>query len=162
MRQTLNRRIVLILSLAVAVLALWHGQLFAAPVCGDRVAYTYTVSRVGVEKVPGSLNDGDRATGISWHTKSRAKTDIVCAFDETQDLGRIEILASKWTKWFIISEIHVSLDDGIGGFGEPFVLPGLVPSPKGQKELRDASCTNHVFSIANPAYASTTTSRARS
>lgn len=150
MHQVLNHSSVSVLPLAVAVLALCQGQLFAAPSCGDRVGYTYTVSRPGVEKVPGSLNDGDRATGISWHTKSKAKTDIVCEFNETQDLGRIEILASKWTKWFIISEIHVSLDDGVGGFGEPFVLPGLPPSPKGQKELRDASCTNHVFSIANP------------
>ena len=150
MRQALNHGRVLVLAFAVAIIALWQGPLFATPSCGDRIGYTYTVSRAGVEKAPGSLNDGDRATGISWHTKTRAKTDIVCEFNETQNLGRIEILASKWTKWFIISEIHVSLDDGIGGFGEPFVLPGLVPSPKGQKELRDASCTNHVFSIANP------------
>ena len=121
----------------------------ASPSGGEPLPYTYTISRPGVEKRSGSLCDGNAATGVSWHTKERATTDIVCEFRETADLERVELLLPKHTKWYIVNELRVSVDDGIGGFGDPFVLPGLVPSPHGQKEIWDASCTNHVFSLSH-------------
>ena len=112
------------------------------------VGYTYTVNRRVTEKKAGSLYDGDLATGLRWHTKFKATTEIVCELSETHQIDKIEINASKWTKWYIISKMHVEVDDGIGGFGTPVILPGLAPSPKNQKALRDASCTNHLFTAS--------------
>ena len=116
------------------------------PPAADLVGYTYSVNRAGAEKTPGSLCDGDSSSGLYWHTKTVARTEIVCELSETSDIDRIEIFAPKWTRWYIVKELQVAVDDGFGGFGDPVVLPGLAPSPKGSQDLHDASCTNHVFS----------------
>ena len=128
-----------------------HGQICAArlPAADNLVDYSYTVDRRVVENKPGSLSDGDGSTGFHWHTKFRAKTDIICELRESREIEKIEIYAPKSTKWFIIDELYVAVDDGFGGFGDPVVIPGFVRSPAGQKELRDASCTNHVFVVRN-------------
>ena len=108
--------------------------------------YSYTVSRRVEEKAAGSLKDGLLDAGISWHTKFKATTDIICEFRETYDVERIEIYVPKWTKWYIVSELRVFRDDGLGDFGAPVVLPGL-PRSTALAGDRDASCTNHLFAV---------------
>ena len=112
----------------------------------DIVPYTYTVDRRDVEKKPGSICDGDTSTGLRWHTKFAAKTDIVCELSEGRAVDKVEIHLPKYTKWYIVKELRVAVDNGFGGFADPVVLPGLVPSPKGGA-IRDNTCTNHVFSV---------------
>ncbi|MBR2982347.1 MAG: hypothetical protein IKC80_03865, partial [Kiritimatiellae bacterium] len=112
----------------------------------DIVPYTYTVDRRDVEKKPGSICDGDTSTGLRWHTKFAAKTDIVCELSEGRAVDKVEIHLPKYTKWYIVKELRVAVDNGFGGFADPIVLPGLVPSPKGGA-IRDNTCTNHVFSV---------------
>ena len=111
------------------------------------VPYAYTVSRRGVEQKAGSLSDGDDTTGLRWHTRWTQPTEIIFELQETHEIDRIEIHAAKKTKWHIIKELIIAVDDGFGGFSDPVTLPGLVSSPPRQKEMRDASCTNHVFSV---------------
>ncbi|MBQ5795670.1 MAG: hypothetical protein IIW14_06710 [Kiritimatiellae bacterium] len=116
------------------------------PESKDLIPYTYTVDRRDVEKKPGSICDGDTSTGLRWHTKFAAKTDIVCELSEGRAVDKVEIHLPKYTKWYIVKEVRVSVDCGLGGFADPIVLPGLVPSPKGGA-IRDNTCTNHVFSV---------------
>ena len=130
----------------LAFVAPLHGA--KMPSAADLVPYTYTIDRRDTEKKPLSLSDGDDATAAIWHTKFAAKTDIVCELEESRILDRIDILLKKYTKWYIVREVRVAVDDGIGGFGEPYVLPGIVDSSR-QTELHDASCTNHVLSLTN-------------
>ncbi len=111
--------------------------------------YTYTIDRRDVEKRPGSLKDGNLTDGVSWHTKFAATTAITCELRETCDLERIEVYVPKWTKWYIVKELRVAVDDGLGGFGDPVVLPGL-PRQTGSEGDRDASCTNHLFVVEKP------------
>ena len=119
------------------------------PADADLVPFTYTVDRRGAEKKAGSLNDGDTATGISWHTKFKSQTEVVCELKESCNIERMEIYSPKWTKWYLIYELRVAVDDGFGDFGDPVVLPGLPRSDLKQKDDRDASCTNHVFTVTN-------------
>ena len=116
------------------------------PSSPNLVPFSYTVDRRDVEKTPGSICDGDTATGLRWHTKFVATTDIVCELKEGRDIERVDLFLPKHTKWYIVKEVRVAVDSGFGGFGDPVVLPGLVPSPKGGA-LRDATCTNHVISV---------------
>ena len=127
-----------------------QAPLLAEPSSAGTVPYTYTFDRRGIEKKAGSLSDGDRSTGLYWHTRWKENTEIICEFRETMELERIEIEAPKHTKWYIIKELRVALDDGFGDFGDPVTLPGHVPSPRGQKEMRDPTCSNYVFTVRNP------------
>ena len=131
----------LVCAVACFVLA---GAWAAAP-----LDYSYTVDRRDVEKKPGSLHDGNLTEGISWHTKFTSTTSITCELRETCDLDCIEIYVPKWTKWYIVKELRVSLDDGHGDFGDPVVLPGL-PRRTNFEGSRDASCTNHLFAVEKP------------
>ena len=119
------------------------------PPCSDLINYTYTINRSGAEKRPGSLCDGDAERGANWYTTYQAATEIVCELKETHEIEKVEIFATKWTKWYIIKKLHVSVDNGVGDFADPVILPGLVPSSEDQKELRDNSCTNHLFTASN-------------
>ena len=130
-------------AMLLAALSLVAEKLPASP---DLVPFTYTVDRRDVEKTPGSICDGDTATGLRWHTKFVSTTDIVCELNESRDIDKVDIYLPKYTKWYIVKEVRVSADSGFGGFADPVVLPGLAPSPKGGA-LKDPSCTNHVFSV---------------
>ena len=111
--------------------------------------YTCSIDRRSAEPAKDLLSDGDDSTGVRWHTKFKATTGIVCELSESREIDMVEIHIPKWNKWHIVDEIRISVDDGTGGFGDPLVMPGLERSPAGQKELRDATCTNHVFSARN-------------
>ena len=63
------------------------------PPSDNLVGYTYSVNRPVTEKTPGSLCDGDSSSGLYWHTKTVARTEIVCELSETSDIDRIEIFA---------------------------------------------------------------------
>ena len=119
------------------------------PPCDDLLDFSYTIDRRGVEKKAGALSDGDSSTGASWHTKQTSRTEIVCELKESSQVDRVEIFAPKWTKWYIIKDVRIAVDDGFGDFGDPIVLPGHPLSNLRQKEDRDASCTNHVFTVTN-------------
>jgi len=128
---------------ASSVLLMLHAA--KLPSHPDLIDYAYTIDRRDTEKRSGLLKDGDTSTGARWHTKFGASTSVICELKESHTIDLIEINVPKYTKWYIINELHVAVDDGFGGFGEPIVIPGYERSP-GKGPLRDASCTNHVFS----------------
>lgn len=111
------------------------------------VPYAYTISRRDVEKKYGSLCDGKVDSGASWFTKWTQKTDVICELTERYTVDRMDICMAKNSKWYILKEIQVATDDGSGKFAAPKILQGFIRSPL-DGPTRDASCTNHVFSIS--------------
>lgn len=111
------------------------------------VPYAYTISRRDVEKKYGSLCDGKVDSGASWFTKWTQKTDVICELTERYTVDRMDICMAKNSKWYILKEIQVATDDGSGKFAAPKILQGFIRSPL-DGPMRDASCTNHVFSIS--------------
>lgn len=102
------------------------------------------------QKTPGILNDGNDQNTVNWHNR---KVAVVCEFDRTCEITGMEIMVRKHTKWYILKELHISLDDGSGIFTPPVIVKtyGVVP-PKGAP-LIDDSCRCYCYQPAVQGYA---------
>ncbi|NLZ60523.1 MAG: hypothetical protein GX901_07665 [Lentisphaerae bacterium] len=90
----------------------------------------------------GVLNDGDDKTEVNWHQR---KVAVICEFDRTYEISSMEIVTKKHTKWYILKELHISLDDGSGEFAAPFIVKTYGKLPEKGAPLIDESCRSYVY-----------------
>lgn len=103
------------------------------------------------EKTAGILNDGNDHNSVNWHNR---KIAVICEFDRTYDLAGLEIIVKKQTKWYILKELHISLDDGSGAFKAPFIVKTYGVVPKKGAALIDESCRSYCYRPEIRGYAS--------
>ena len=132
--------------LFILALTVLSGACFAAKY-DDELKFTYTVNERVSEKRPGSLNDGKESDPVTWKNTPR---EFICALPSTCNLRLIEIAAAKYTKWYLLKEIQVSVDDGAGEFSDPVVIKGYFEPSDFKGPLIDATCTNHHYKVENP------------
>lgn len=113
----------------------------------DETDFTYSFSMPTEEKFPGSLNDGNDNTGVTWR---KLKVSVTGHFDRTVDAAEIEIVTRKYTKWYLLKQLQVSWDDGSGDFSAPVVINTYAHGKKVGNKVVDESCKTYVYSVKNP------------
>jgi hypothetical protein len=113
----------------------------------DELTFSYRIDPRVTEKTENSLCDGMDHTGILWKNGSR---EITCELPHTGNLSLIEITVRKYTRWYMLKELHVSLDDGSGEFGSPVIVKTYhAPWKSGNKDT-DATCKDYVYRVEKP------------
>lgn len=119
----------------------------------DELEFTYSSDRYIAEKVPGTLNDGRDDTRIWWKNMC---PEITCMLQHTSELRKIEIVAGKITKAYFLEEIQISLDNGSGEFGTPYIIQAYGEDPsKTLKKIDynipiDETCRTYYYCWENP------------
>lgn len=103
------------------------------------------------QKTPGILNDGNDQNAVNWHNR---KVAVICEFDRTCDIAGLEIVVKKHTKWYILKELHISIDDGSGTFAPPVMVKTYGVVPKSGAPLIDDSCRSYCYQPVIQGYAS--------
>ncbi len=102
------------------------------------------------EKTPGILNDGNDQNSVNWHNR---KVAVICEFDRTYEVASMEIIVKKHTKWYILKQLHISLDDGSGSFAPPVIVKTYGVLPKSGAPLIDESCRSYCYQPIIQGYA---------
>ena len=100
------------------------------------------------EQTPGSLHDGNPATGAFFDANNRGGLGVlVCELDQKSDLREVCVTLRKATNWYLMKELEVAFDDGCGEFAHPKTVPVPVEKYNGRGPTVDASCTNMTFRV---------------
>lgn len=119
---------------------------------GDELDFQYSFDvPMPEQKTPGILNDGNDQNSVNWHNR---KVAVICEFDRTCEVSSMEIIVKKHTKWYILKELHISLDDGSGSFAPPVIVKTYGVLPKSGVPLIDESCRSYCYQPVIQGYAS--------
>ncbi len=113
----------------------------------DELPFTCVFNEKVKEKSPDSLNDGNEETAVFWKDRP---LEIICELSHTSDVRLIEIVARKYTKWYMLKELHVSLDNGSGEFGPPQILHAYYAKTTNEAPTVDSSCRSYYYRVENP------------
>ena len=114
----------------------------------DELPFNYRFEvPVTEEKTPGMLNDGNDGTYVIWRQR---QISLICELERTCEIAEVEIAAKKYTRWYMLKELHVSFDDGTGEFGTPVVVKCYGNQKHASKNDVDETCKMYYYSIPNP------------
>lgn len=99
------------------------------------------------EKKPGTLNDGDENTYVAWRQR---QISLICELERTFDIAEVEIAAPKYTRWYMLKELHVSFDNGSGEFGTPVIVKCYGIQKHASRKDIDETCKMYYYRIPNP------------
>ena len=112
----------------------------------DELDFSYRIDQIVTEKGTNALQDANESTFVFWKDTPR---EIICELPHTSDLRLIEIAAPKFTKWYMLEELHISIDNGSGEFGSPRIIPAY-SSQKNVQAAPGKDTGSYYYTFENP------------